>query len=714
MKEAIRNAGTWVLSLAVAWAASWQAEAGTAAQTVQMPYVTRDPAGGQWTIQADGSLEIAGRHFHNGGHLQLNGSESYSPEVAQATIDPVRNELTLPAVPVAGLNVSRRVRVNIEAGWCRFVEVLENPGAAPVRVRLQMYFSPGGGFQTTQPITDDRRGRGGAGTPIGLAVFDGDDGAVTIGAGRGSKLVPRITPQPDNGLVELAYDVEVPARQTVAVVHIQIHRPNYNEALDLATKTKDRDWLRDLPKQLLSRVVNFRAAGQFVGDVEILRGGLQDVVELRGGDQYKGTLADKAFRLQTAFGPMEVPAERVVSVLTAGEYRPTRLLVLADGQVVGGDLRADALRLQLSTGQVTSVPLANVTRVGLRRRPDEPEEWKLDARPMVFLRDGQRFEVRVPDGPLPVATRYGLLNLRPASVAAVTLHGDGQAVHEVELTDGSRFAGLLSLEALELKPANLPAAATASGGAVRVPVAAVSRIQFGKAAGGAPADTTAAGAANVSDDRPRLALSNGDTLVGSLAGTIILETSFDALTINAAEVHTLRHGHQSAEADAGAGAVPSPSEVQVTLSDGATFSGRLRGGVLDCVLGCGEALKVPVSFVAEYVQPSPQPPAEVAARVEALVKQLAATDWRQRDRATAEIVDVGPVAAAVLKSARARQPPEAQARIDEILAKFAAARKPAGPSPIGGNEPVRILPVEPAVAPEEPPAAQPEPADERG
>lgn len=651
-----------------------------AGQPVQLPYIIRDNTGGQWTIQPDGSIELAGRHFHNGGHLQIGDGEGYQPEGNQAKWDAGRGELVLPAVAVAGLNVSRRVQVKTDptSGWCRYVEVLENPGAAPVRVQLHLAFSPGGPFQATQPLVDERKGRGAGNRTIGLAVFDGDDGVAMVGAGRGSRLVPRITPQPENGVVELVYDVEVPARQTVAVVHLQIHRGNYNECIDFAKKTRDRDYLRDLPKQLVQRVANFRTGGQFVGDVEILRGGVQDVVELRGGDQYKGTLADKTFKLATAFGPVEVPAERVVSVLTAGQFRPSQLLVLADGQVLGGALQAETVRLQLSTGQTTSVPLRDVTRIGLRRRAGEPDEWKLEGRPMAFLRDGQRFGVQVPAEPLPVATRYGLLNLKPATVASVTLQGEDQAVHVIELTDGSRFAGLVAKEAFELKPAGWEAA----GGVVRLPLAAVSRVQFGTNAAKEKEGETS----DAPSDDPKLALTNGDLLVGSLAGKLVLETTFDAIEINAAEVRSLRHGTPSgADAgDGGATTVASPSEVQVSLWDDATFSGRLRGDTLECRLKCGETLRVPVALVEQYAQPNPEPPPAIAERARALVKDLGAADWRQRDRATAELLEIGPVAAGVLKAARGNQPPEGQARIDELLAKFEAMRKPkvATPAPL--------------------------------
>ena len=55
-------------------------------------------------------------------------------------------------------------------------------------------------------------------------------------------------------------------------------------------------------------------------------------------------------------------------------------------------------------------------------------------------------------------------------------------------------------------------------------------------------------------------------------------------------------------------------------------------------------------------------------KIKASVAQLNADDWKARDRAEAELTTMGPVVVGVLKQLRPSQPPEAQQRIDQILA----------------------------------------------
>ncbi len=141
-------------------------------------------------------------------------------------------------------------------------------------------------------------------------------------------------------------------------------------------------------------------------------------------------------------------------MMTVGSFRPIQLFVTAEGEVIGGTLQNDSVKLQLTSGQVTSIPLHSITRLGYRKRPGEPDEWRFD-RPTAFLRDGQRIGVQLPAEPIPVSTVYGPLLLQPQSIAALIFQGDDQPVHQVVLSDGSRFCGVVTRESFDLKIRNL-------------------------------------------------------------------------------------------------------------------------------------------------------------------------------------------------------------------------------------------------------------------
>ncbi len=130
--------------------------------------------------------------------------------------------------------------------------------------------------------------------------------------------------------------------------------------------------LADLPKDVRRSVVNFRVGGGLLGDQEVLRGDLLDVVELRNGDRLNGNLTDAGpYKLDTFYGTVDLPADRVVGIVNAGAYRPRQLLVTADGQIFGGHLQQPTIGLELTSGQRVTVPLAQVSRVGYRQRPAE-------------------------------------------------------------------------------------------------------------------------------------------------------------------------------------------------------------------------------------------------------------------------------------------------------------------------------------------------------
>jgi hypothetical protein len=330
-------------------------------------------------------------------------------------------------------------------------------------------------------------------------------------------------------------------------------------------------------------------------------------------------------------------------MINVGDTRPRQLLITAEGEIFGGHLAspspdsqsaAPSIPLQLSSGQLTRIPLSQISRLGYRKRAGEPEEWPL-AKPMITLRTGDRMQIDVPKGPIAVATRYGHLSLSPQSVAALVLASEDHAVHEILLADGSRFAGLVDADTFTL---------TLSGPKqeVKFPANAITRIQFA-----APQDPDAAAAT--------LDLTNGDKLVGQLSSPFKLDTSFDTLTINGPEVKRLTH------------ADPNAPDVQVTLWDDSTLSGQLRQPDLPVQLNSGLSLAIPAALIGDYANPQPAPSPAMADKIRGLVADLGADDYHRRERAEAALAAIGPSVRRTLKDLKPAQPPEAQQRIDSIL-----------------------------------------------
>jgi len=472
---------------------------------------------------------------------------------------------------------------------------------------------------------------------------------VEMYAGKGSKIAPQINWPQGNNVIQATFSLTIPAGKEAAIMHTHSIAPNQDAGRRFVTDFKESPILKTIAPALRRIIVNFRSPQDFIGDLEVLRGDLLDVVELRGGDSFKGTLKETSFDLDTFYGPMSLPVEKVICLINIGQFRPRQLIVTSDGQIIGGHLKKQTIELEMSSGQLTQIPLSQISRMGYRKRTGEVEEWTFE-KPMVLLRTGERIVVQMPSEPIEVVTRYGKLLLKPEQVASVQFQNEDNSVHEIELTDGSRFAGLLTADLFEMK-------LDAGGGAqdVKFPVSSLARLQI------------TAKVKETTDTTPSIKLSNEDLMIGTLTGKLKMSTAFDTIDINAAEVRSFAHA-----ADAGA------QDVTVSLWDGTSFSGQLEDQVVSCELQGGVSLKVPVALVQEYAQPQPMPSAAIVEKIKTMVAtDLTNEDWHIRDRARAQLLSMGPAVASVLAKIRENQPPEAQKSIDVILGELEKQRHPA-------------------------------------
>lgn len=607
-----------------------------ALQPVQMPYSFHDDRASEWDVQPDGSIGDGGNDLFDGGGKLFIGDTPFAPSQSPQ-MDPSTSEIVFSSMQVSGVTVTRRLGCNARLSYLRYTELLDNPSTTPVKLTLHINYNMGSGVTATQPLVDEKKSK----EPIGLVVADQTNCMALIGAGRGSKVLPRYVPQPGSDNVDVFWDVEVPAKQSLAITHLVCRRGNMSEASKVLEEIADKDVLKELPPDIARKLANFRRAEKFVGEEELLRGEMFDVIELRGGDQYKGTIKQKSFRLTTSFGSIELPAEQVIAELTSGEFRPRQLIVTRDGEIFGGRLEGDTIPLELSNGQTTHVPLTQITRMGYRKGADEPEELRFD-KPFVQLRGGERMIVSAPTSPIAVATRYGTLALKPDAVSALVFVSEDNAVHEVRLIDGSTFQGIVSAQAFDVTLGR-------TGKSVSLPTASMRRLQL------APSKEE-------DDATASLNLVTGDRFVGTLAGTLKLQTAFDTLDVRGAEIRSLQRGKGAA------------GGVQITLWDNATLSGQLESEQLSMSLASGVAMTVPVASVEVYTNPEPRPSPQVVERVKAIVNELNADDWAVRERAESQLISIGNGVVGVLNELRATQPSEAQQRIDVIVKTLKAPK----------------------------------------
>ncbi|MDB5318527.1 MAG: hypothetical protein JWN40_158 [Phycisphaerales bacterium] len=605
-------------------------------QTVPLPYTSPDKDGNTWMVHFYGYLQQQGNMpvYSNAGVLSINGTNSSGRVVQrQVKIDGKTGELILENLQMGTVNVTRRFQFNKDEGYVRIIDVLKNTQNRDMPVQLALNANVNYGIQSAQTIADPKKknqnyawvGTTSANNKAVVEIFNG----INI------KTPFSIDYQPGNSQVVGNLSTTIPANKEIAIMHIHAVANSAAEGQDLVKKFKESKALKDVAPSLRKLIVNFNAGSAFYGDYEILRGDLFDVVEMRTGDQFRGNLKDASYKIDTFYGPVTIPAEKVLCVISLGAVRPRQLLFTIDGDVIGGKLEKDKVALELSDGQTMEIPLAGIARVGYRKRAGEVEDPILD-KPFVLMRTGERIAIQMPTAPITVHTRFGPMNLQPASLTALVFQNEEHAVHEVRMTDGTRLAALVDSVQLEAKLAS-------SDQTIKFPLISAARLQL-------KPETPES-----DEPAPQLRLTNEELMVGTLAGKLKLDTGFSLLTLDADGIKTLTRVKES------------PQDVQVSLWDETSFRGQLQEPEVTCITKGGLEVKVPIALIEEYTQPAPKPSGAIVTKIKELVTELNADDWSARQKAQEKLSGMGPIAASVLRDLRSAQPEEAQSRIDQIL-----------------------------------------------
>jgi hypothetical protein len=619
--------------------------------SVTLPYGQPDGNGNQWMIYPGGMIRMEGNQpiYSQASMLTINGNNNNNGR-NQATMDPKTGELILDnlAFPNCSAAVTRRILISKEDGSVRYIDIFKNTENQPVTLNVLVQSYTNYGVNSSSIVNDPKKAENAIGW---VAMTGANRAAVEMYAGKGAKVIPSVGGgNQGNNISQSNYALNIPTGKSVAIMHFLTTAMSAEQGTQFILGMKETKVLRTIPADIRRLIINFPATTNYVGDYEILRGDITDVVELRSGDQIKGNLKEETYKLATFYGNIQLPKDQVIGIINVGQYRPRQLLVTSDGQIFGGKLDKDTLALELSSGQTIQIPLQQVNRAGYRKRMGEPEEWTFD-KPYVLMRAGDRVEVEMPSSAIEVATRYGVLKLDPQSVGAVAFLSDDSNVHEIYMTDGSKFAGLVNASQFDMKLAG------ANPQQVKFPANSIVRLQLSSAV------------QEPDDGSPALTLVNNDTLVGTLTGNLQLDTAFDTLQLEAPQIKKITH------------AAPGSMDVQITLWDNSTMSGQVQEQDVQCKLLSGPVLNIPMSLLAEYNQPLPRPSDATIQRIKTAVTDLAAEDWKQRDNAQSTLIAMGPSVIAVLRDLRPAQPPEAQQRIDAILKQLGA---PPAPKPASG------------------------------
>jgi hypothetical protein len=432
-----------------------------------------DAAGSIWDIAGTGAVANGsnGAYSSNGMMLSVNGSSfNWGSE---GVLSEDKREVQVGPWDNGKVRVWRRVCSPAKGAYCRWIDIFENTGSASqtAKVRYQMYM--GGDMQVLQSpsgkespapgewcfLTADSPNNG-AGRPTVVHIF----------ADKGSKVLPKVTAARGNNTIMYEFDLPSPAGKAVALCLFESQQRSASAAQEFMKKFRPGAELQSVAPELRNLIANMRGGFFAAGGIEMPRDEKFDLAVLReSGNELLGTIEDPKFVLETPFGKLELPAERVVGLAVPPDTDSCVQIALTDGQIVSGKLLSDPLKLKLESGSEMSLPAAKINTIAYRISPQKPDQAPL-SQPTLVTRSGQRLYYKAADVSYAFLTEAGQIDLRAEDLSAICLETPEGGLHRAIFRNGSVLAGLLVQKDLQV--------ALDLGPTLRCPASALTQFVF--------------------------------------------------------------------------------------------------------------------------------------------------------------------------------------------------------------------------------------------
>lgn len=616
-----------------------------------------DGLGQDWSVDQRGTLQV--NRVGQVMQLQVNGVHFNSTSQLM-TAD--GREFVLEGT-CGNLKVVRRVRVHEKLAGCRVIDVIENPGPQPLTVTInqtaRMNMMPG------RPLTSDQGQALGASLgkkDRGLYVESAANVTVFFGlTGRGSKVRPGFTQRHNYELI-FSYQVKVPAKSEIALnyaVAKQNGTPSDKQRVEIFRDFAKQKYTKDLPREIRRKLVNgssglgLESSASLASLEEEL--GLQgsatlDLLAFGQDTRVRGTAHCQQLSITSRFGESAIPFEHVAAVAGEGFAGGARVH-FKDGQKLSGQLRAEGLRFEMTTGLSVDLHVERMDRLMIRR-----SEADLTSTPpgrlLIETVGGDRLMVKgSSEGEIGLATRWGIRKVPSANIRSLTRIGEGQPGFWVTLQDRSRFRAFFSDEQLAFE-ADL-------FGPVRFHASEVLAIYS--------ADARRKRAGSEEEEvqllQPHLVLSGGDVLVGLVdLEALHFAGTGEVLPVPPSQIKLLQNLLEGEPAEFSEG-----TPFKAELWGGGEVSGVLREALLPVQTGDGKVF-VPVGEVLQVSVPTPQIPPALRARIAGLIRQLGDASWQKREAASRELATLGELARLPLEEARDQtRDPEIERRVKALL-----------------------------------------------
>ena len=599
-----------------------------------------DSKGFNWDINNDGNVNDGTNDAYDGGLLmRINGS-GYSG-FSSARLNEAGDEIEIGPWKHLNLSISRRIFVNREMGYCRWIDIFENNTSSEVTATVQYYSNMGS--STQQAITSS-----------GKTSVTGEDWAVVTASSNSSspavahiygapksKIKPIFSFNMHNDDIYHTITLKVPARKALAICLIQAQRRPFTAGVKFMKEFDFKKEMRLIPPALRKIIINMPRSGFMPDDIDLIRSGVSDTIVLANEDEDTifGKIMNEEFTIDAFYGEIKLQAKQILGFAAAKGREDVVWAMLVGGQIVSGKLTSGPLKFSLPTGGDLEIPLSRISQCTYQITKAKPEESEF-ADPLILLRSGDRLAFDPAELECTFATRHGDIPLVGKDLLEVNLmHAEG-GVHRVTFLNGSTLAGLLGPERISLP--------TRLGPRIDIARDMILSIRF---------------AAETKDDvaLSRVQLTNDDELFGRLADKEFgVVTEFGTLTVRPGNIVAMTFDAKD------------PSRVVVRLWDKSVLRGRLQQQTLRFAVTPGPALDLHVGQITALVCSDATPPDEIVKQVEKHIAALSAASFKDREEAQAALIRMGKSIVPLLKKHVKDTDPEVRQRVGAVLEQLGA------------------------------------------
>ncbi len=610
-----------------------------------------DGKGNSWSIEENGSIGRIGSTMINSGlSLEVNGTK-FVP--GQPLMTPDGEELVINAAdPSAnGLQVTRRVRVMKPNGGLRFLEILENRSANPIRTRVSLATNFSGNFKNF--VTN--RGRSDA-----LILGKSESGILVVpGASQSAKAFvfglcsesaarkPTISAR-NRYSMNFQYFIEIPPGETRTIAHTvgQVVIP---QSYDRQTLLRAfRPFLIDrLPGLEGFDLANGAELGSS-GLVDIsLQGSLQqlgvdagerDVLAIGEDTRLVGRVSSGGWTWKSNLGEGSSELSEIAALAGGNKgLRNQSTIYFRDGEILSGELAVE--QLEFSRGSASKMEIDPGSLDRLVMKSDLKENQSVGNKGMVITHSGDRLAIPLNETlEIVCATAWGPVTFDIEDLMILHPLGEETSGYLLKLKDGSQLRVFL--------PENISFASRRLG-SVSISPDMIHSIVTPSAAnrdqGGFPSLQATA-----------IQLAGNQTIYGSVkTETLSLLSTRQVIEITPGETRTWSRAEDG--------------RFRVETWDSGVLEGQVREPLL-VVAHRGADWHIPFSDIRGIQSAAPLPGVDKAKEITALLTQLGSDEWQVREKATRELGAYGYLAHPLLKREfQKTNDPEVRRRIDRVI-----------------------------------------------